>query len=118
MIVPGRAVRGMESINGRNAGSFDYLMEAAKDRCGDAHCVLITNPQHYRTQEQLHIHYRHYNGGGSVLKGQLERTLCHKHPGWHHFNKCGPAKAALFDYFPGVFSEVAQAYGGRSLYNV
>jgi len=118
MIVPGRALAGMESIHGGNAHSLDYLFTAARNRCGDTHCVLITNPIHHRTQDQLHIHYRHYNGGGAALKGALERTLCHKGDGWHYFSKCGPAKARKFNYLPGVFSTVAGAYGGANLANV
>merc|ERR1719382_367774 len=76
MVVPGKPCPGMEAINGGTAGSYDYLMKVAKDRCQDTHCVLITNPVHFRSQDQLHIHYRHYNGGGAELKSQLEHTLC------------------------------------------
>lgn len=117
MIVPGRAVSGMESINGGNAGSLDFLMRAARGRCGSSSCVLITNPVGFRTQDQLHIHFRHYNGGGAGLKKRLEKSLCGSH-GWKGFNECGSAKARLFSGFPGVFSSVASAYGGGSLANV
>lgn len=118
MIVPGWACAGMEEINGGNAGKFDYLMRAARDKCSDTHCVLITNPTCCRTQDQLHIHYRHYNGGGSALKAQLEGQLCHSHGGWQYFKKCGSGKARIYDYFPDVFSEVASAYDGESLGHV
>lgn len=117
MIVPGFPCAGMEAINGGNAGKFDYLMGAAKSRCGSTSCVLITNPIHHRTQDQMHIHYRHYNGGGHHLKTQLEHKLCGTH-GWQDFHKCGHAKARLYNGFPGVFSAVAGAYGGGSLANV
>jgi len=118
VIVPGRlAWPGTESIEGGNARSFDFLMLAARNECHDERCVLITNPVGFRTQEQLHIHYRHYNGGGAALKHSLERHLCGTH-GWQSFNKCGPAKARLYDVFPGVFSEVVAAHGGGSLANV
>lgn len=117
MIVAGFPCPGMESINGGNAGSFDFLMSAARARCSSQNCVLITNPVGHRTQEQLHIHYRYYNGGGAHLKRQLERTLCGTH-GWRHFHSCGHAQARLYSGFPGVFSAVAAAYGGGSLANV
>mmetsp|Transcript_17189 Transcript_17189/g.25951 ORF Transcript_17189/g.25951 Transcript_17189/m.25951 type:complete len:380 (-) Transcript_17189:134-1273(-) len=115
MIVPGFYCAGMESVNSGDAASLDYLWDAAKRMCGHTHCVLLTNPVGYRTQNQMHIHYRYYNDGGSHMKAQLERTLCDRSPGWHYFNKCGAGKARLYDYFPGVFSEVARAYGGGPL---
>ncbi|CAE8597689.1 unnamed protein product [Polarella glacialis] len=117
MIVPGRDVAGMESINGGNAGSFNYLMGAARAHCGSTSCVLITNPVGFRSQDQLHIHFRHCNGGGAAMKHRLEKALCGT-SGWHHFSACGGAKAQLFGGFPGVFSAVAGAYGGGSLANV
>jgi len=118
MIVPGFYAAGMESINAGNAASFDYLMAAAKDKCSSPSCVLITNPAHHRTQDQLHIHYRYMNfWGGRSLKRRLERELCGTW-GWQHFSKCGDSKARLYDAFPGVFSEVAEAYPGPNLAHV
>jgi len=117
MIVPGHQVTGMENINGHSAGSFDYLMSAAKDRCSGPSCVLITNPVGHRTQSQFHIHYRHYNEGGAAVKRDLERALCGTSD-WTTFWKCGAAKARIYDNYPAVFTEVARAYGGRSLGNI
>mmetsp|Transcript_38625 Transcript_38625/g.62309 ORF Transcript_38625/g.62309 Transcript_38625/m.62309 type:complete len:284 (-) Transcript_38625:47-898(-) len=117
MIVPGQDVAGMESINGGNAGSYNYLMGAARAHCGSTSCVMITNPVGFRSQDQLHIHFRHYNGGGAAMKHRLEKALCGT-SGWHHFSACGGGKAQLFGGFPGVFSAVAGAYGGGSLANV
>jgi len=117
MVVPGFAVAGMENINGGNAASFDYLMSAARSSCGSAGYVLITNPVGYRTQDQLHIHYRHLTEGGTSLKRRLEQAVCGKQ-GWHYFKKCGDGKVRLYPHFPGVFSQVAAAYGGKSLANV
>lgn len=117
MIVPGWPVAGMEDINGGNAGEYDFLMAAARAQCGSPSCVLITNPVGHRSQEQFHIHYRQYNGGGSAVKSRLETTLCGT-SGWQYFSECGSAKARLYNEFPGVFSEVARAYHGISLANV
>mmetsp|Transcript_54769 Transcript_54769/g.158459 ORF Transcript_54769/g.158459 Transcript_54769/m.158459 type:complete len:271 (-) Transcript_54769:127-939(-) len=117
MVVPGEPLRGMEDINGGNAGSYDFLFSVARSRCGSNSCVLITNPIHYRTQHQMHIHYRHYNGGGAALKKRLEAALCGT-SGWKYFSECGSAKARLYDSMPGVFSAVAAAYGGGSLADV
>jgi len=112
MIVVGAPVAGMESINLANARSFDYLFTLAREHCSDTHCVLITNPNHFRTQDQLHIHFRHYNVGGSYLKHRLERAVCGR-SGWQAFTECGGAKARIFQHFPGVFSTVAVAYSGN-----
>jgi len=112
MIVIGAPVAGMESINLANARSFDYLFTLARDHCSDTHCVLITNPNHFRTQDQLHIHFRHYNFGGTLLKHRLERAVCGQ-SGWQRFTECGAAKARVFKHFPGIFSTVAVAYGGN-----
>lgn len=117
MIVPGWFVAGTESINGGNAWRYNFLMAAARRRCGSPDCVLITNPVGYRTQEQLHIHYRHYNGGGAALKTRLEQSLCGTSR-WRPFSQCGMGKARLYRGFPNVFSEVASAYGGGSLGHV
>lgn len=117
LIVPGRSMPGMEAINSHTAGHWDFLWGAARSQCGSDSCVLITNPVGHRTQDQLHIHFRHYNGGGAALKGRLERAVCGKR-GWRHFSECGSAKARLFSGMPGVFSTVAHAYGGGSLANV
>lgn len=117
MIAPGKPLRGMEDIDGSNARSWDYLWSAARSRCGSNSCVLISNPIHFRTQHQMHLHYRHYNGGGAALKKRLESTVCGT-SGWQPFNECGNAKAALFDHMPGVFSTVDQAYGGGNMANV
>mmetsp|Transcript_97939 Transcript_97939/g.255539 ORF Transcript_97939/g.255539 Transcript_97939/m.255539 type:complete len:294 (+) Transcript_97939:88-969(+) len=117
MIVPGFYAAGMESINRGNAGSFDYLMYAAHDMCGGTSCVLVTNPVGFRTQNELHIHFRHLDNDGPNLKHQLEDTLCGR-DGWHYFSKCGAAKARIYSSFPGVFSEVADAYAGNNLGSV
>mmetsp|Transcript_25619 Transcript_25619/g.77332 ORF Transcript_25619/g.77332 Transcript_25619/m.77332 type:complete len:286 (+) Transcript_25619:78-935(+) len=117
MIVPGHSLPGMEAINGHTAGHWDFLWGAARSQCGSDSCVLITNPVGHRTQDQMHIHFRHYNGAGAALKGRLERAVCGKR-GWRHFSECGSAKARLFSGMPGVFSTVAHAYGGGSLANV
>lgn len=117
MVVPGQPVAGMESINGGNAASFDYLMAVARDQCSSPDCVLITNPVHHRTQDQLHIHFRHFSGGGAGLKARLEDALCDTH-GWKPFSECGSGKAAIFSGFPGVFSSVAAAYGGGSMAHI
>lgn len=117
MIAPGEPLRGMEDISGGNAGKWDYLWSAAEHQCGSDSCVLISNPIHFRTQHQMHLHYRHYNGGGASLKSRLESTLCGT-SGWQPFEQCGAAKARLYDSMPGVFSAVAGAYGGGNLANV
>mmetsp|Transcript_109398 Transcript_109398/g.316231 ORF Transcript_109398/g.316231 Transcript_109398/m.316231 type:complete len:283 (+) Transcript_109398:70-918(+) len=121
MVVPGKPVAGMESINSGNAASFDYLMSVAHSMCGGTGCVLITNPVHHRTQDQLHIHFRHYNAKGGAVKKRLEASVCGK-GGWVPFNigsdGCGSGKARAFNFFPGVFSQVANAYGGGSLASV
>ncbi|CAE8626854.1 unnamed protein product, partial [Polarella glacialis] len=85
MIVPGQDVAGMESINGGSAGSFDHLMQAARAQCGSTSCVLVTNPVGFRTQDQLHIHFRNYNGGGAAMKSRLEKALCGT-SGWRPFS--------------------------------
>eukprot|EP00933_Yihiella_yeosuensis_P017413 TRINITY_DN14552_c0_g3_i2.p1 TRINITY_DN14552_c0_g3~~TRINITY_DN14552_c0_g3_i2.p1 ORF type:complete len:305 (+),score=52.38 TRINITY_DN14552_c0_g3_i2:80-994(+) len=117
MVIPGEPVLGMESINGKNAKSFDELMTVARDHCDTTKCVIITNPVHHRTQDQLHIHFRHYDRHGAHLHQRLEKALCGTQ-GWQTFHQCGRAKARIFDTYPGVFSEVADAFGGGSLANV
>lgn len=121
IIVPGRYVRGMENINGANAASFEYLMTKAHQLCSDSHCVLLVNPVGYRTQEQLHIHFRRYNKGGANMKRALEAAVCGRGSGWHNFAPAGcggDSKARVFGHWPAVFEVVAEAYGGGSLANV
>mmetsp|Transcript_15016 Transcript_15016/g.41147 ORF Transcript_15016/g.41147 Transcript_15016/m.41147 type:complete len:295 (-) Transcript_15016:121-1005(-) len=121
MVVPGKPVPGMESINSGNAKSFDYLMSVAHSMCSGTGCVLITNPVHHRTQDQLHIHFRQYNPKGASVKKRLESAVCAK-GGWVPFDVgsdgCASGKARVFNFFPGVFSQVAAAYGGGNLANV
>lgn len=117
MIVPGRAVTGMEDINSGDAGSLDYLMNAAMHHCSGTNCVLMTNPIGHRTQDQLHLHFRYLTKGGPSLHHRLEQALCGTH-GWHYFHECGAGKARIYDHFPRVFTEVAHAYGGGSLAHV
>lgn len=117
LVIPGAPLRGMEDINGGSAGRWDYLWSVARSQCGGEHCVLISNPAGFRTQHQMHLHYRAYNGGGAAMKRRLEQTLCGS-SGWRHFSQCGGGKARLFDGMPGVFSAVAGAYGGRGLANI
>lgn len=117
MVVPGWPVTGMEEINGGNAGQYDFLMSVSRDQCGSPNCVLITNPVGHRTQEQLHIHYRHYDAGGAAMKSRLESALCGT-SGWQPFHQCSSGKAKLYSEFPAVFSEVSAAYGGGSLARV
>lgn len=124
MVVPGAAVAGMETINGTNAASFDTLMDTARSRCDDpVICVLITNPVGFRTQDQLHIHYQHFNPVGAHLKMTLEQSLCNStsatwQPVNQPYKQCGNARARLYDAWPRVFSEVALAEGGGSLAHV
>jgi len=121
MIVPGFPVAGMENIDGRNAGVFDYLMYEGQKHCGSTSCVLIINPVHHRTQEQMHIHYRTLNYDGHHEQRKLESVLCHSDRGWHKiysFGQCQEGKARLYDYFPAVFSEVANSFGGMNLAHV
>jgi len=117
LVVPGESVPGMESINGGSARHLDYLWYAARGHCGSDGCVLLVNPVGHRTQDQLHIHFWHMNGRGPALKHQLEQSLCGKY-GWRSFRQCGHAKARMYNSMPGVFSEVARAFGGGSLAHV
>lgn len=73
--MPGSPCAGTEEINGGNAGSYDFLFNVANGQCGDANCVSIVNPIRHRTQEQLHIHFRHYNDVGTVMKSHLEKAV-------------------------------------------
>merc|ERR1711957_1010626 len=68
MIVPAFGISGTEGINHDNSQDVDLLMHAAYDHCNSTSCVLMVNPMHHRTQNQLHLHFRHYNGGGAHLK--------------------------------------------------
>mmetsp|Transcript_54776 Transcript_54776/g.158486 ORF Transcript_54776/g.158486 Transcript_54776/m.158486 type:complete len:291 (+) Transcript_54776:63-935(+) len=121
MVVPGKPCPGMESINGGNAHSYDYLFGVARAFCGYRGCVLMTNPVGHRTQDQLHIHFRHMIKSGPQMQASLEDATCNN-DGWVHFNPhccgCGHSKARAFSGRPGVFSEVAKAFGGGSLASV
>lgn len=121
MVVPGTAIAGTEGIHGGNARQYDYLFGVARGRCGDPRCVIMTNPLGHRTQDQLHVHYRHYVGLGPSMKARLEAATCRR-GGWVPFSTgccgCGYSKARAYSYFPGVFSEVAHAFGGGSLGSV
>jgi len=121
MVVPGKPCPGMEAINGGNARSYDYLFGVARSRCGDPGCVLMTNPVGHRTQDQLHIHFRRMIKMGPAMKTSLEAATCHA-SGWVPFSPhccgCGHGKARAFSGYPGVFSEVAKAFGGGSLGSV
>jgi len=118
MIVPRRQCPGMECINGGNANYYDQFMRAAYMYCSDPSCVLITNPVGYRSQNQLHIHYRHMTGQGHNLKERLQHQLCHSIGGWQSFHECGTGKARLFPSLPGAFSVTAAEYGGGSMANI
>mmetsp|Transcript_95490 Transcript_95490/g.267460 ORF Transcript_95490/g.267460 Transcript_95490/m.267460 type:complete len:289 (+) Transcript_95490:93-959(+) len=115
MVVPGKPVPGMESINSGNAKSFDYLMSVAHSMCSGTGCVLITNPVHHRTQDQLHIHFRHFNGLGPSMHSKLMAATCQA-DGWVTFRTgccgCGYSRARAFHGFPRVFTEAARAVGG------
>mmetsp|Transcript_5834 Transcript_5834/g.16903 ORF Transcript_5834/g.16903 Transcript_5834/m.16903 type:complete len:278 (-) Transcript_5834:114-947(-) len=121
MVVPGRPCAGMESINGGNAHSYDYLFGVARRYCGGPGCVLMTNPVGHRTQDQLHIHFRRTSMMGPVMQSRLQAATCHE-DGWVPFHAgccgCGHSKARAFHGFPGVFSAVASAFGGGSLSSV
>jgi len=120
LVMPGRPCTGTEQINGGNARDYDFLFDVAKKHCSGDHCVLIVNPMHHRTQEQLHIHFRHFSGEGDNMKAVLEKVTCSK-VGWtsFHTHGCGSGgKARFYSGFPRVFSEVAGAYGGGSLASV
>jgi len=121
MVVPGVAIAGTESINTTNARGFDHLFNVARGLCGGVGCVLITNPLGHRAQDQLHINYRHFRALGTSMKARLEGKTC-GHRGWVPFKTgccgCEVGKARAFGYFPGVFSEVARAYRGRSLVGI
>jgi len=101
---------GVESITEGNAGYYDAGMSAARARCGDAGCALITNPPGHRTVANFHIHFVHFGGYGADLKRRLEGEVCGR-SGWRGGSlPCG-GRAALFPGFPGVFS-CAMAGGG------
>jgi hypothetical protein len=114
MIVPKFPISGTESIDAGNAAGVDHVMRAAHDRCNHTGCVLMVNPAHHRTQDQLHLHFRHYNGYGHHLKSELEHVACNRE-GWHSFHKCSHGLVQAFDGFPDVFTEVVRAYGNRTL---
>mmetsp|Transcript_34429 Transcript_34429/g.97817 ORF Transcript_34429/g.97817 Transcript_34429/m.97817 type:complete len:302 (+) Transcript_34429:54-959(+) len=119
LVMPGRPCTGTEEINGGNARDYDFLFNVAKNQCNGDHCVLIVNPMHHRTQEQLHIHFRKYSGDGDNMKAALEKATC-SGGGWtsFHTHGCGSGKAKFFRGFPKVFSEVAEVYGGGNLASV
>jgi len=120
MIVPAFGISGTEGINHDNSQDVDLLMHAAYDHCNSTSCVLMVNPMHHRTQNQLHLHFRHYNGGGAHLKRQIEELACNNSnytTEWHHFHKCKDGKVKAYSHFPNVFSEVVEAYGNHSLAN-
>lgn len=118
MIVPTFPISGTESITRSNAGDVDYLMVAAYNRCSSSSCVLMVNPIMHRTQNQLHLHYRHYNAGGTILKQNLEAVTCNETTAWHGFNMCAYGQARAFEGFPNVFSEVVAGCGQDSLNHV
>jgi len=117
-VVPAFPITGTESINVRNSMHVDPIMDAAYEKCSSSKCVLMVNPRGHRTQEQLYIHYRHYNnGGGSRLKTQLETTACYQ-SGWHkvhgipELHKCKSAQVRVYSQHPtDIFSQVAEAQG-------
>jgi len=115
MVVPGEATAGMESINSGNAHHYDYLMGIARSHCGSPSCVLLTNPMGHRTQDQLHIHFRHFNGLGPSMHSKLMAATCQA-DGWVTFRTgccgCGYSRARAFHGFPRVFTEAARAVGG------
>jgi len=95
---------GMENINSGNVGYYNSGMYAARARCADGGCTLMTNPAGHRTVNQFHIHFFHYAGGyARSLKDKLAHMTCY-HPGWHSGGlPCG-GKAIFVSGFPGIFS--------------
>jgi len=95
---------GMESIHPGNAKYYDRGMDAARSRCGDSGCALITNPAGHRTVHTFHIHFVHYQGSyAQRLKNKLEERTC-RSDGWHSGGlPCG-GRAKFFEGSPGIFS--------------
>jgi len=117
-IVPSFPITGTESINQGNSIHVDPIMDAAYTHCSSSKCVLMVNPKGHRTQEQLYIHYRHYNNNaGHRLKTTLESTACYQ-SGWHKvhgvpdLHKCKTAQVRVYAQHPtDIFSQVAEAQG-------
>lgn len=115
-IVPSFPISGTESINKDNSIHVDPIMDAAYTHCSSSRCVLMVNPKGHRTQEQLYIHYRHYNNNAGLrLKTTLEATACHQ-SGWHKvygvpdLHTCKTAQVRVYQQHPtDIFSQVAEA---------
>jgi len=116
LIAPGVACAGTEEITTTNAASYDYLFDVAYSQCPIGRCVYIVNPQQYRTEEQLHIHFRHYNGIGARVRNALHKAVCER-DGWVKWfvSDCSSGMARRYAALPRVFTEVLRLYGSESL---
>eukprot|EP00928_Gymnodinium_smaydae_P045876 TRINITY_DN30538_c0_g1_i1.p1 TRINITY_DN30538_c0_g1~~TRINITY_DN30538_c0_g1_i1.p1 ORF type:complete len:367 (+),score=69.39 TRINITY_DN30538_c0_g1_i1:31-1131(+) len=104
-------VGGIEAIDERTAGGYDYIWRAAADKANYAEGqVLLINPYCCRTKHQMHVFHRRLSGAGRSLQRQLEDTLRCDTSRWHdahvHMAGCSRSQVRMYDELPGVFSEL------------
>jgi hypothetical protein len=111
MVLPKRPTAGLESI-GNDPGAFDVLARKARSLCGS--CILLVNPPGYRTQHQLHLHYRHPRPEGLELTRRLERAVCAS-PGWRPFSICEGGEAVRLSSLSPFSKAAERDLGGAGI---